>query len=174
VARVLLVGGGERARALARDLVAEGHAVRATTRDPARAEAIAAAGAEPYVGDPDRVGSLVYGLEAVTVLVWLLGCAQGDPAAQRALHTDRLRMMLERTVDTMVRGVVYEAAGTADPEALRAGAAIVREAHDTWSIPVALLEADPRQPDPWRREALRAVAQVLSAPPARYCAGETR
>ena len=60
MARVLIVGCGCRGRALAEDLRAAGHAVRGTTRDPARAAAIAAAGAEPYVGDPDRIGSLRY------------------------------------------------------------------------------------------------------------------
>ena len=39
--------------------VAAGHAVRGTTRAQAHAEAIRAAGAEPYVGDPDRIGTLM-------------------------------------------------------------------------------------------------------------------
>ena len=43
MARVLIVGCGGRGQALARELVAAGHAVRGTTRDPARADAIAAA-----------------------------------------------------------------------------------------------------------------------------------
>ena len=66
VARVLIVGCGCRGQALARDLVAAGHAVRGTTRDQANAGAIRAAGAEPYVGDPDRIGTLMDALAGVT------------------------------------------------------------------------------------------------------------
>ena len=38
MARVLIVGCGGRGQALARELVAAGHAVRGMTRDPARVE----------------------------------------------------------------------------------------------------------------------------------------
>jgi len=65
VARVLIVGCGCRGQALAREIVAAGHAVRGTTRDPARTEAIRVAGAEAYVGDPDRIGTLMDGLAGV-------------------------------------------------------------------------------------------------------------
>jgi nucleoside-diphosphate-sugar epimerase len=125
VARVLIVGCGCRGRDLARELVAAGHAVRGTTRDPANADAIAAAGAEPYVGDPDRIGTLMDALAGVTVVCWLLGAA-----AAPDLHGPRLRMLFEKLVDTPVRGVVYE--GTA-------GAAIARDAAERWRIPVEVL-----------------------------------
>jgi Trk K+ transport system NAD-binding subunit len=62
VARVLIVGCGCRGRVLARDLRAAGHAVRGTTRDAARTAAIAEAGVEPYVGDPDRIATLMEAL----------------------------------------------------------------------------------------------------------------
>src|SRR5919198_6684593 len=103
MARVLIIPCGCRGQALARELVAAGHVVRGTTRDPAKTAAIAAAGAEPYVGDPDRIGTLMDALAGVTVLVWLLGSVP-DPD----LHGGRLRMMFEKLVDTPVRGVVYE------------------------------------------------------------------
>jgi uncharacterized protein YbjT (DUF2867 family) len=90
VARILIVPCGCRGRELASALVAGGHAVRGTTRDPARAGAIAAAGAEPYVGDPDRIGSLMAALGGVTVVCWLLGRV-ADPD----LHGGRLRMLFE-------------------------------------------------------------------------------
>ena len=122
MARVLIVGCGCRGRALARDLVADGHAVRGTTRDPARAAAIAAAGAEPYVGDPDRVATLMEALAGVTVVCWLMGTASGDPARVAALHDGRLRMLWEKLVDTPVRGVVHEAAGPLPEAVLRARA----------------------------------------------------
>ena len=84
MARVLIVGCGCRGQALARDLRAAGHAVRGTTRDPARAPAIAAAGAEPYVGDPDRIATLMDALSGVTILCWLMGSASGDNARATA------------------------------------------------------------------------------------------
>ena len=83
MARVLIVGCGCRGQALARDLRAAGHAVRGTTRDPARADAIAAAGAEPYVGDPDRIATLMDALAGVTILCWLMGTATGRRRARR-------------------------------------------------------------------------------------------
>jgi len=125
VARVLIVGCGCRGQELARDLVAAGHAVRGTTRDPARAAAIAAAGAEPYVGDPDRIGTLMDALAGVTILCWLFGTV---PDAD--LHGGRLRMLFEKLVDTPVRGVVYEAAG---------GEAIARDAAQRWQMPVEIV-----------------------------------
>ena len=124
MARVLIVGCGCRGQALTRELTQAGHAVRGTTRDPARAEAIAAAGAEPYVGDPDRIATLMEALHGVTVVCWLLG-----PVAVPELHGPRLRMLLEKLVDTHVRGFVYER-GT--PE----GERIARAAAETWHIPV--------------------------------------
>ncbi|MDP9135413.1 MAG: hypothetical protein M3N56_11380, partial [Actinomycetota bacterium] len=63
--------------------------MRGTTRDPARGEAIAAAGAEPYVGDPDRIATLMEAIYGVTVVVWLLGSASGERAEE--LHAGRLR-----------------------------------------------------------------------------------
>jgi uncharacterized protein YbjT (DUF2867 family) len=128
VARVLIVGCGCRGRALAAELAAAGNAVRGTTRDPANADAIAAAGAEPYVGDPDRIATLMEALPGVTVVCWLLG-----RVAVPDLHGPRLRMLLERLVDTPVRGVVYER-GTAEGErGARAAAA-------TWHIPVEVVD----------------------------------
>jgi uncharacterized protein YbjT (DUF2867 family) len=128
LARVLIVPCGCRGQALARELVAAGHAVRGTTRDPARTEAIAAAGAEPYVGDPDRIGTLMGALSGVTVLCWLFGAV---PDAD--LHGGRLRMLFEKLVDTPVRGVVYE-------RALAEGERIARDAAERWQIPVEIVE----------------------------------
>jgi nucleoside-diphosphate-sugar epimerase len=134
VARVLIVGCGCRGQALARDLVAAGHAVRGTTRSQDRAAAIAGAGAEPYVGDPDRIGTLMGALSGVTIVCWLLGDVS-DPD----LHGGRLRMLFEKLVDTPVRGVVYERAAQ--------GEAIARDAAERWRIPVEIVEpgGDARQ-----------------------------
>jgi uncharacterized protein YbjT (DUF2867 family) len=128
VARVLIVGCGCRGQELARELIAAGHAVRGTTRDPGRAGAIAATGAEPYVGDPDRIGTLMEALSGVTILCWLFGTVP-DPD----LHGPRLRMLFEKLVDTPVRGVVYEAA-------LADGEPIARDAAERWQIQVEIVE----------------------------------
>lgn len=132
MARVLIVGCGCRGQELARALADEGHAVRGTTRDRGRFDAIAAAGAEPVLADPDRVGTLVSALEAVAIVVWLLGRATGTPEALAALHGERLRAFFESVVDTTVRGVVLEPAGGVSR-------AIAQEAARTWSIPVVVL-----------------------------------
>ena len=105
MARVLIVGCGCRGQGLARALRAEGHAIRATSRTEARRADIEATGAEFHRGDPDRVASLSYALDNATILCWLLGSATGDPERVAALHDTRLKMLLERTIDTTVRGV---------------------------------------------------------------------
>ena len=105
MARLLVVGGSSRrALELARPLIPEGHAVRAVTRSEENRERIEEVGAECWIGDPDVIGTLRYALENVTVLLWLLGTVD-----RPELHGSRLAMMLEKTIDTTVRGVVYEA-----------------------------------------------------------------
>ena len=152
MARVLVVGCGCRGQALARELVAAGHAVRGTTRDPAKADAIAATGAEPYVGDPDRIAELMGAIAGTTIVCWLLAgeAAQENPE----LHGGRLRMLFEKIVDTPVRGVVYEPAGE--------GEAIARAAHETWQIPLAVLASAPADHARWLAEATDAVERLLS------------
>ena len=88
-----------------------GAAARARRRGPRRPAssraartgraAIEAAGCECWIGDPDRIGTLRYALENVTILMWLLGTATGADAERvAALHGSRLQMMLEKTTDT--------------------------------------------------------------------------
>jgi nucleoside-diphosphate-sugar epimerase len=161
VARVLIVGCGCRGQALARELVAAGHAVRGTTRDPARFEAIRAAGAEPYQGDPDRIATLMDALTGVTVVCWLMASASGDAESVFALHDGRLRMLWEKLVDTPVRGVVYESAGTVDAAALVRGEAVARVSHETWRIPLEYLAADPADHAAWVAAGRTAVDRLL-------------
>ena len=156
-----MVGGGCRGLELARALVAEGHAVRAVTREEARRAEIEAAGCECWIGDPDRIGTLRYALDNVTLVLWLLGTASGDPDAVAALHGSRLRMMLEKVTDTTVRGVVYEAAGTVPPDVLAAGVTEMEHARATNEIPFALLTADPRDRAGWLGAALDAMHGLL-------------
>jgi uncharacterized protein YbjT (DUF2867 family) len=158
------VGCGCRGRSLARALRADGHAVRGTTRDPAAAAGLEADGIEPWVGDPDRVGTLTGALDGVTVVCWLLGSATGEPEALAALHGPRLRAFCERVVDTTVRGLVYEAAGAVPGVLLGGGADIAREAARTWEIPLRILDADPADRGQWLSAAERGVRELLDAP----------
>jgi putative NADH-flavin reductase len=156
---VLIIGCGGRGQELARALSAAGHAVRGTTRSPARVDAVAAAGAEPFVGDPDRIGTLMEAIAGVTIVVWLLGSASGERAEE--LHAGRLRMLCEKLVDTHVRGLVYEGAGSLPDEVLAGGAEIVRRAAATWNIPVEILETEPAACAEWTRDAAAAVDRLL-------------
>ena len=168
MARILIVGGGCRGLEFARELVEAGHAVRITTRDEAGRDAIEAAGAQCWIGDPDRIASLRLALDGVTVAAWLLGTASGEPEAVRALHGSRLRFMLGQLIDTTVRGLVYEAAGSVDRQVLAQGAELVREQCERNSIPLQVLDADPRDSAVWRAQAIAAVATLLggsSSPP---------
>jgi len=143
-----MVGGGCRGLALARSLVADGHAVRAVTREESKRSLIEDAGCECWIGDPDRIGTLRYALENATVLLWLLGTVEAPE-----LHGSRLEMMLERTVDTTVRGVLYEG---------RAGAAVVQAAHDRHGIPIAFLDEDPSDETAWVAAARSGIDALLA------------
>lgn len=162
MARVLIVGCGCRGQALARALRAQGHAVRGTTRSEARRAAIEAAGAEVWVGDPDRIATISYALDGVTTLCWLMGSASGSAERLEALHGSRLRMLLERTIDTTVRGLVYEAAGSVDAALLAAGAATVHAACEKSEIPHVVLAADPVEHDAWLSASLAAIDELLA------------
>jgi uncharacterized protein YbjT (DUF2867 family) len=164
VARVLIVGCGCRGRALGRALRRQGHAVRGTTRDRRRGPELEADGIEPWVGDPDRLGTLVLGLDGVTVACWLLGTASAAADALAALHGPRLRAFCERAVDTTVRGLVYERAGTVPAPLLAQGAEIARRAADTWEIPLRMVDADPANHREWLAAAQRGVGELLDVP----------
>jgi hypothetical protein len=169
-----MVGGGCRGRALARELAADGHAVRISARTAATRPAIEEAGAECWVGTPDVVGSLRYALENVTVLCWLLGTASASDDQLAALHGSRLQMMLSMTIDTTVRGVVYEAAGTVEPRVLAQGADLVARACRHSGIPFAILEADPGDLPQWVAGARRTIDELLAGRPTADHAVEAR
>ena len=131
MARALIVGCGCRGRELGERLLAEGWAVRGTSRREEGLAAIEAAGIEPALADPDRPGTILELVNEVAVVVLLLGSATGTEEEIEAIHGPRLERLLEHLVDTPVRGVVYE--GT------ESGAEIVRAAGRTWRIPVEVL-----------------------------------
>jgi hypothetical protein len=146
---VLLVGGGCRGLELTRSLAAEGHAVRVVTRSEARRAEIEASGGECWIGDPDVIGTLRYALANVTVLLWALGTVDVPE-----LHGSRLEMMLERTVDTMVRGVIYVG---------RAGAAIVERMCTLNEMPHVVLDPDPGDGAAWTAAVRAAIDGLLVA-----------
>ena len=160
MARVLIVGCGCRAIGLANRLIATGHPVRGTTRDPQRVPEIEAAGIEAAVGDPYRLATLLPHVANTSAMVWLMGSATGDDV--EALHRTRLQTVLERLVDTPVRGMVYEAAGTLPRPLLREGAAAVRKAGAIWQMPYAIVEQHPRDHDAWVAAMLAGVESVLA------------
>jgi hypothetical protein len=156
VARVLIVGCGCRGLALARELALE-HAVRGTTRSRERLSELERAGIEGVVADPDRLATVVPVLSAVSVVCWLMGTAVGSPD----VHGARLQTLAEHLVDTPVRGLVYEAAGTVEPALLERGAQIVRDASRIWHIRGEVVTADPAVREEWLRAMKEAVGRTL-------------
>jgi uncharacterized protein YbjT (DUF2867 family) len=162
LARALIVGCGCRGTQLGVALMSDGWQVRGTSRSPAGLRAIEAAGIEPAEADPDRPGAILELLDDVAVLVWALGSATGAAADRGALHGSRLERMLELTVDTPVRGFVYEAAGSVPGATLAAGAALVRAAGERWQIPVAIVDTDPANHEHWVNNVAEAVRGLLA------------
>jgi hypothetical protein len=121
---------------------------------------IAAAGVEGVMADPDRLATLVPALDHVGVIALLLGSANGRPGQLEALHGPRLEALLVKLLDTTIRGVVYEAAGTVAETRLAAGAATVERVCSASRIPYRLIEVD-RSSSGWLTEALDAVRGVL-------------
>lgn len=107
------------------------------------------------------MATLAPALEHVGVACLLLGSATGSRDQLAALHGTRLEMLLERMLDTTVRGVVYERQGTVDAELLRAGAERVVYACERSLIPYVLLDADPADHAGWAAAAADAVQVAL-------------
>jgi hypothetical protein len=136
--------------------------VRITTRSEAGRAAIEAAGGECWIGTPDRIASLRYALENVTLACWLLGTACGEPAEVAELHGSRLAFFCSQTIDTTIRGLIYEAAGSVDPAALTAGADLIATKAAYNEIPLAILDADPADVPAWTVQAHAAIRELLS------------
>jgi hypothetical protein len=161
----LIVAGGCRGRRLAGDLVGEGHAVRVTTRTESARAAIEAAGAECWIGTPQRLGTLRAALESVTIVCWLLGTAAGSDDEVRALHGSRLEFFLGQAIDTTVRGFLYEAAampgGAVGAQVLAGGESIVRRVAARNEIPIGFLRSDPGDADAWLAGAHAGIEALL-------------
>jgi hypothetical protein len=143
-------------------MLAEGHAVRVSTRHPEGRAAIEAVGAESFLGTPLRLATMRGALENVTVACWLLGSARGGADELRDLHGTRLELFLTQAIDTTVRGLVYEAAGSVPAPLLERGARTVERLTTLNAIPSALIDADPGQADAWLAAASGAIVRLLA------------
>jgi uncharacterized protein YbjT (DUF2867 family) len=161
LARALIVGCGCRGRELGTELAGRGWRVRGTSRRAEGLQAIEAAGIEEAQADPDRAGTVLELCGDVAVVVWLLGSASGEPQAISAVHGPRLQSLLEKLVDSPVRGFAYEAAGSVEAETLAEGARIIERAGERWRIPVALLTEEWAEPD-WAAGTAAAIERLIA------------
>ena len=137
--------------------------MRGTSRDADRVAELGDAGLEGVVADPNRIGTIVDELEGVTLVFWLMGSAAGDEDEVAALHGPRLERLMEEVVDTPVRGVVYEAAGTVPRAVLRGGEAILNAARERWRIPVAIVAAEQDDVGEWLDAMMGAAEELTGA-----------
>lgn len=151
MARALIVGCGCRGRRLGGRLLAEGWQVRGTAGHEEGLEAIEAAGIEPALADPAAPGTVLELVGDVAVVVWLLGSVEGSAGELADLHGRVLERVLERIVETPVRGFLYEALGSVDPALLGRGREIVEAASARWQISSAVLSPDR---DAWADQAI--------------------
>ncbi len=157
MARFLIVGCGCRGQSLARELVAAGHVVRGTTRDPGKLAAIEAAGAEGVVADPYRLATVMPLLDGASAVLWLMGTANGAGDLGEAVHGSRLESMLELIVDTHARGFVYETGGV--PREVGEHAASC--AREVYEMPIEVLATDPGDHQRWLGDAREAALRLL-------------
>jgi uncharacterized protein YbjT (DUF2867 family) len=164
VARALIVGCGCRGRSLGGRLLADGWAVRGTSRREEGLAAIEAAGIEPALADPECPGTVLDLVGDVATVYWLLGSAGGPVENLEAIHGPRLERLLERLVETPVRRFVYEVTGGVDGTILRRGSSIVRAAGERWRVPIAVVESDSGNPVTWVEDMCSAALGSTSQP----------
>jgi hypothetical protein len=93
----------------------------------------------------------------------MLGTATGDAEQVRALHSARLEFFLIQTIDTTVRGFLYEAAGTTVArDVLADGERIARAMGARNAIPVAVLTADLADVQAWLTDARASIGGLLA------------
>jgi uncharacterized protein YbjT (DUF2867 family) len=161
LARALIVGCGCRGRELAGGLGSLGWKVRGTSRGRRGLDALEGADLEAVPADPDRPGTVLELCGDVGVVIWLLGSATGERETVAAIHGSRLERLLEKLVDTPVRGFAYEAEGSIDPAVLAEGAEIVERAGERWRIPIAFL-TEARDAPGWASRSAETVASLLA------------
>ena len=161
MARALIVGCGCRGRELGGELAGLGWRVRGTSRTAKGLQAITAAGIDEAQADPDRAGTVLELCGDVAVVVWLLGSASGEPEAISAVHGPRLERLLEKLVDSPVRGFAYEAAGAVQAKTLAEGARITERAGERWRIPMTLLTEEREEPG-WAARTAAAIERLVA------------
>lgn len=166
--RILAVGGGERVIAAAKLFKDRGDAIRVVTRQPSKHQRIASFGGEPVEGDPDRIGTFRGAFDHATLLIIALGNVQSVNGLTKEecatnLHTHRLDMLLERAIDTTIRGILYETVGDVEPGLLTEGAALVKKRCEFNKIPFGFIDCSDSSPDEWGRSAV-AASDLLFAP----------
>ena len=108
---------------------------------------------ETSINAGDFNAAISYARVAAT-LAWQRSCG--------IFASPRLESLLERLVETPVRGFVYEGAGTVDARLLAGGAELVRNAERTWRIPAMVTET-PRSDGPaWVEELETGVVEILA------------
>ena len=158
--RALIVGCGCHGRALGERLAEDDWQVRGTSRGPEGLAAIEAAGLEAAGADPDSPGTILELCGDAGVVVWLLGAATGDRELLEAIHGPRLERLLEKLVDSPVRGFAYEADGSVPSEILGRGREIVERAAATWHIPITMITGDRSDPG-WAERSGASVTGLL-------------
>jgi hypothetical protein len=78
-----------------------------------------------------------------------------------ALHSSRLEFFVNQTIDTTVRGLLYEAAGAVAAPTLAAGRELIAGLAAYNAIPLRVLDADPADPPAWVAQARAALAQLM-------------
>jgi nucleoside-diphosphate-sugar epimerase len=149
MARALIVGCGCRGRLVGKRLLAEGWQVRGTSRYEDGLLAIEEAGIEPALADPERPDTVLQLIADVTIVLWLLGSAEGEPEALGAIHGRCLERVMERLIETPVRGFVYEMKGSVNPILLAHGREVIEATGDTWRVPISMVFVDPSDPYDW-------------------------
>jgi hypothetical protein len=149
VARALIVGCGCRGRLVGKRLLAQGWEVRGTSRSKDGLAAIAEAGIEPALADPLQPHTVLDLVGDVAIVLWLFASATGSPEELSAIHGPRLERLMERLVETPVRGFVYEMKGTVDPILLEHGSEVLEAAGDTWRVGISCVFVDPGDPHDW-------------------------
>ncbi len=134
--------------------------MRGTSRTDEGLAAIGRVGIEAGRADPDRLGTVIDLIGDVTVIAWLMGSAGGEVEAA-VVNGPRLESLLERLVDTPVRGFILEARGSAPAHVLEAATTMVEAAAERWHIPVRILRADPADPPHWVGAAKEAVTGLV-------------
>ena len=162
MARALIVGCGCHGRELGVELLGRGWQVRGTSREESGLRPIEQAGIDASLADPDRPGTILDLVGDVAAVAWLMGSAEAEPEVIAAIYGPRLRSLMERLVDTPVRGFAYEAVGSVQSSRLEEGRAIVRNASETWRIPVSFLERQ-RDSQGWAVETANALDSLLEA-----------